>query len=86
VLLKSQLHPSLRKAYKILEKNFDKMILQDMDALGSLESASKMLALIPDDETRKSLMSKWENGKAYSSREKWDHIVSALGEKKVDFL
>jgi hypothetical protein len=40
---------SNRKAYHILEKNFPKVLLKDMDILQTKENWTKVLQLVPDE-------------------------------------
>jgi DNA primase small subunit len=100
VNLKSQLHPSLkyiinyqhyRKAYIILEKNFEKIVLEDMKVLDTKETWTKLVQVIPDEgfsphfyplETRKALLVEWDIHPDLTGKERWLQLVDRLGEKK----
>ena len=63
IQLRGHLHPSVDRALKIVLEFFEQLCLIDQDILGSKESWTKVLALIPDDDLRADCSKIMETGK-----------------------
>ncbi|OQS03361.1 DNA primase small subunit [Thraustotheca clavata] len=79
VILKDPLHPSLERAYSILEPMFYDVILSEsgQDILGSPDSWSKLLEMVPDEELRSNLHNKWLNNSS-PPRAKWSELKASV--------
>jgi DNA primase small subunit len=81
VHLKEPMHPSLDRAYRILEPLFDEIILSE-DGQGVLSEEkhwTKVLDMVPDDDLRSHLASKWASPSCgLSPREKWAELVQGV--------
>jgi len=59
----TSVHPSVHRASEIVKKDFEKLCLIDQDILGSKDSWTKVLALIPDDDLKSKCTELMEKGK-----------------------
>ncbi|KAJ3265272.1 primase, DNA, polypeptide 1 (49kDa) [Chytriomyces hyalinus] len=78
------LHPSLRKANEILNPVFTQRIMNNQDILTNPEKWKNVIALIPDDDTRKRLSESWSKSNV-TPAVKWGNIlaeIKALSKKK----
>ncbi|CAI5709948.1 hypothetical protein KXD40_005478 [Peronospora effusa] len=85
VKLREPLHPSLDRAYRLLEPMFEDMILADTgQGIMCLEKHwVKLLAMVPDEDIRANMTRRWGATNCSSSpREKWLELREAV-EKQV---
>ncbi|KAJ3355969.1 primase, DNA, polypeptide 1 (49kDa) [Entophlyctis luteolus] len=68
------MHPSLRKAVEILTPVFTQRIIENQDVLTSPEKWTKVLSMIPDDESKKILSERWSS-KTVSPKNKWEELL-----------
>ncbi|KAJ1539540.1 hypothetical protein HK405_012793 [Cladochytrium tenue] len=68
-----------RKAQEILEPIFLKRVIQDQDILRDPEMWGKLIAVIPDEESRKRLERFW-TANSVAPAEKWSQISQVLNE------
>ncbi|TMW57238.1 hypothetical protein Poli38472_003163 [Pythium oligandrum] len=81
VHLKEPLHPSLDRAYRILEPMFEELILSDegQGVFCSEKQWIKLLDMIPDEDLRDQLLHRWSSLSCSSSpREKWMEVVDGV--------
>ncbi|OQR91020.1 DNA primase small subunit [Achlya hypogyna] len=80
VILKDPLHPSLERAYSILEPLFNDMILSEsgQDILSSPDHWSKLLEMVPDEELRSTFHHKWLKTTELTPQAKWTELKSAI--------
>ena len=72
-MIKGSVHPSVDRARSIIADYFEKLCLVDQDILGTRESWTKVLALIPDDDLRADCEKICETGKDGTDR--WNKIM-----------
>jgi len=95
VLLRGQsVHPSIKRASEIIKRDFEQLCLVDQDILGTKESWTKVLALIPDEDLRVACVNLMEKGK--DSIDRWNKLrdtcvqytknKSWKGRKTSDFI
>ncbi|KAJ3188790.1 primase, DNA, polypeptide 1 (49kDa) [Gaertneriomyces sp. JEL0708] len=82
VQLPKSLHPSLRRAYDVCHRHFQKTILEEMDVLGSPDSWNKLLQAIPDEDVRRSLNQEWSSNANMPAIKKWGRLQGELKSKK----
>ena len=76
ILLKGTQHPSVERALKIVKEFFEQLCLIDQDILGSKESWSKVLSLIPDDDLRADCNKIMEAGK--NGIDRWNKMKARI--------
>ncbi|XP_066958334.1 DNA primase small subunit [Macrobrachium rosenbergii] len=76
VSLQSKLHPSVQRAFKIANRYFEEIILEDQDLLGTPELWGKVLALIPDADIREALDRTMPQ--CVNSRQRWNTIQAEI--------
>ncbi|PNS14296.1 hypothetical protein CAC42_6809 [Sphaceloma murrayae] len=74
VNLRRPLHPHVERSLKILDRDFERCILEGQDPWGDREGEQKLLALIPDLTLRDALAKKWESSPGRTSKLKWADI------------
>ncbi|KAF0719480.1 Aste57867_1016 [Aphanomyces stellatus] len=87
VALKDPLHPSLERAYSILEPMFGDVILGEhgQAVLCSPDHWEKLLEMIPDEDIRSSLSAKWLSQlNSTSPLEKWNQLKFAVDKALTD--
>ncbi|CAG8562853.1 12933_t:CDS:10 [Funneliformis caledonium] len=77
-----QLHPSLSRAFNIIEEYFEQVILRDQEVLKDEQEWSKVLDCIPDIDVRQRLNDNWRKNPCRHSIQKWDDLIKALGNQK----
>ncbi|CAI5742849.1 unnamed protein product [Hyaloperonospora brassicae] len=85
VKLREPLHPSLARAYQLLEPLFESTVLSDegQGILCSEKQWVKLLAMVPDEDIRANMMRRWGTASCKSSPgEKWHELREAV-EKQV---
>jgi DNA primase small subunit len=82
VFLHNELHPSLHRAWSILEPHFENLVLQQ-NLLKDLNLCKKMLNLVPNKLIRDQLLQKWTDYPSYTSYEKWVHLSQELEERNL---
>ncbi|CAH0475049.1 unnamed protein product [Peronospora belbahrii] len=85
VKLREPLHPSLDRAYRLLEPMFADMILAEegQGIMCSEKHWSKLLAMVPDEDIRANMTRRWGSTNCTSSpNEKWLELREAV-EKQV---
>lgn len=85
VKLREPLHPSLDRAYRVLEPMFEAMILSDkgQGILCAEKQYVKLLAMVPDEDIRATMMRRWgATNCTSSSADKWQELRNAV-EKQV---
>ncbi|KAI8644147.1 hypothetical protein BD408DRAFT_413791 [Parasitella parasitica] len=87
VKLPMNLHPSLRRSFKIVDKHFKSLLLSNMGILDRAETWDKVLDIIPDAEVREKIESQWIEHPNKSGAEKWSILENAINkaEKKKKF-
>ena len=73
VMIKGSVHPSVARARDIITDYFENLCLIDQDILGSKESWTKVLALIPDDNLRADCEKICETGK--NGIDRWNKMM-----------
>jgi len=73
VMIKGSVHPSVGRARDIITDYFENLCLIDQDILGSKESWTKVLALIPDDNLRADCEKICETGK--NGIDRWNKMM-----------
>ncbi|XP_029450708.1 DNA primase small subunit isoform X2 [Rhinatrema bivittatum] len=82
VQLSDPIHPFIRKSLKVVEDYFEEYALVGQDILGSKESWSKVLALLPDM-VRETLQKDFQRGR--SSVQRWEQLKKAVKDHQGDF-
>ena len=72
-MIKGSVHPSVDRARGIIADYFEKLCLVDQDILGTRESWTKVLALIPDDDLRADCEKICETGK--DGIDRWNKMM-----------
>ncbi|CAG8447134.1 8624_t:CDS:10 [Ambispora leptoticha] len=78
VFLPRSLHPSLERAYKIVDHYFTVLALEYQDIMDTPERWTKVLKCIPEEDIRKALNEEWKKTPSRSSTLKWDDLLQAL--------
>ncbi|RLN70175.1 hypothetical protein BBJ28_00000287 [Nothophytophthora sp. Chile5] len=81
VKLREPLHPSLDRAYRLLEPLFEDMIVSEegQAVLCSEKHWTKLLAMVPDEDIRAQLLHRWGATNCRSSpTEKWAELRNAV--------
>eukprot|EP00118_Oscarella_pearsei_P027634 m.311235 g.311235 ORF g.311235 m.311235 type:complete len:430 (+) comp62960_c0_seq1:28-1317(+) len=71
------LHPSLKRAYDVIEKHFVSLALKDQDILGDEANWTKVLALIPEASVRDSFTAEWKSDHE-TSAQRWSNLLNQL--------
>jgi len=74
VTLKGSVHPSVQRAVSVIKEYFEQLCLVDQDILGSKESWTKVLSLVPDDELRADFAKICETGK--NGIDRWNKMLT----------
>ncbi|KAK6359580.1 hypothetical protein TWF696_000732 [Orbilia brochopaga] len=74
VNLDRPLHPHIQRSRGILERDFEKNILEDQDPFRTEEQSKRLLQLLPDQQFRGALREKWSSTTERSSSDKWRDI------------
>ena len=77
------IHPSVNLAVKIIEKNFTDLCLVGQDILGTPDRWQKVLAVINDDQIRKTLDADFASGKYKDSEDRWKLLKKTVSEVTV---
>ncbi|EQC35568.1 DNA primase, eukaryotic-type, small subunit [Saprolegnia diclina VS20] len=82
VVLRDPLHPSLERAYTILEPLFHDIILSDdgQGILSSPEHWKKLLEMVPDEDMRATFHNKWLKNPNEPPATKWASLKAAIHE------
>ncbi|TKX21795.1 DNA primase small subunit [Elsinoe australis] len=68
------LHPHVERSLKMLDRDFERCILEGQDPFREEEGEKKLLGLIPDLQLREALGKKWDSSPDRSSKQKWADI------------
>ncbi|KAJ3064418.1 primase, DNA, polypeptide 1 (49kDa) [Podochytrium sp. JEL0797] len=71
------LHPSLKKAYEVLNPMFTQRLIHNQDFLTNPEKWKNIVALIPDEELRNKFTEAW-TAKTFSPQEKWGQLMGEI--------
>ncbi|KAJ1917180.1 p48 polypeptide of DNA primase [Mycoemilia scoparia] len=77
-----EIHPHISRSLEIAYEHFDEIVLRDQGILDTEEQWSKLLSLIPDEDTRDTIDKIWQEDKTDSSFMKWEEFEDTL-EKKM---
>ncbi|CAG8434880.1 12896_t:CDS:10 [Ambispora gerdemannii] len=78
VFLSRPFHPSLERAYRIVDHYFTVLALENQDVMDTPERWTKLLKCIPEEAIRDVLNEKWETTPSRDSTLKWDDLMQAL--------
>ncbi|KAI8971782.1 hypothetical protein BDF20DRAFT_824673 [Mycotypha africana] len=80
--------PSLERSFNILDKYFESVLLDDMQILSNPSTSKAILDLVRFPDVKDKIQDKWiEKDRVWTSKEKWEYLVSEVGkmERKKRF-
>ncbi|XP_058125744.1 DNA primase small subunit [Anopheles ziemanni] len=82
VIIHDEMHPSVKRAYRIIEPMFEEICLVDQNIFGTAEGVKKLLANIQDPATRTDLEKRLKSAQGDSKRV-WKEFTSYFEELRV---
>jgi DNA primase small subunit len=77
VYLPACIHPSLQRAWLIMEPRFEDVVINRQNILGELDRCKKMLDLVPNKSIRDQLWERWSITPA-TSQQRWSELCQEL--------
>ncbi|KAK3825983.1 MAG: hypothetical protein J3Q66DRAFT_380297 [Benniella sp.] len=78
VKLQHTLHPSLSRAYDILQEHFRNLAFTSQDILRTPQHWEKVLAMIPDEDVQARVRKAWEDAPTRAPSLKWDVLETVV--------